>query len=208
MRRRGPTWRAVAALLLLCLLLGAAVMLERRHPEQAALRLQDGAGGANQAGGGAAGTGRDGGVYSPPGEAAFKAIDLRPLFAPDRRPPETEAAPAEAGPPLPESLDGLALTGIISAGGKRFAIVEPKGRAAPGAQNWSLRVGGELRGWTVDEIGEDRIVLVNGGVRHEMALVDDTARRGAPTQRQQPANAHRQQPRQPAPPLQPAAPSR
>lgn len=207
MRARGAPARGLAALFLLCLLLAGAVALAVRYPDSLVLRLRAPTDGAPTEPGSAAGDGARASPYSPPGEAAFAVIEHRPLFAPDRRPSEDE--PEAVGNDLegPASLDGLALTGIVGAGAQRIAIIE-QARAVRGAQDdgkpLSLRVGDDLRGWTVDAIAVDRIVLVKGTMRHELELSEDAARRLQRAPRRTPTTnpptaAPRQNLRQPQP---------
>lgn len=174
---RGTSARGPGALLLLCLLLAGAVALEIRYPDSLILHVGAPTDGVPAAPGTGVGGATEPGPYQPPGEADFQVIELRPLFAPDRRPPEAGTGPVEDGPAPPASLDGLVLTGIIGAGDQRVAIVEPAGPPRPGSEALSLRAGDELRGWTVEAIGDDRILLVNGTERFEMELVEDPARR-------------------------------
>jgi len=117
------------------------------------------------------------GQYDPPPESMFLVIDSRPLFSPGRRPPE--AAPVDTGgdsAPV-TSLEGLVLTGIIGADNERVAIVEPIAAGARSDEPMSVRVGDKLRGWTVESIGSDRLVVTNGGARQELELVNDQGRR-------------------------------
>ena len=206
MRARRAPGRGLAALLLLCLLLAGAMALAVRYPDALVLRLQAPADGAPAEPGTGAGDGAGPGSYRPPGETAFLVIEQRPLFAPDRRPPEEEPPAAGSDPVGPASLDGLALTGIVGAGAQRVAIVEPAQAARggqAGGEPLSLRVGDELRGWTVEAVEADRIILANGPQTHEMELVDDPARRRRTAPRPSPApGAPLRTPRQPVPPQQ------
>ncbi len=186
MSPRGTSGRALGALLLLCLLLAGVVALEMRYPAALILLVGATAGGTPAAQGAGPGGAAEPGPYRPPGEADFQVIERRPLFAPDRRPPEAGSGAVADGPAAPSSLDGLLLTGIIGAGEQRVAIVEPAGPPRPGSEALSLRVGDKLRGWTVEAIGEDRIVLVDGGQRFEMELIDDPARRRGGKRRKPP----------------------
>jgi hypothetical protein len=86
----------------------------------------------------------------------FAETVQRPLFAATRRPP---APPAlirhEAPPPPPPGPPSLTLVGVlIDAQGAR-ALVRPN----PTAKIRSLRRGDEIEGWTVVEIGRQRIVI-------------------------------------------------
>ncbi len=213
MRARRAPARGLGALLLLCLLLAGALALEMRYPQALVLSVAL-PGDAPVAGPepGLGGTVEDG-IYRPPGDADFAVIERRPLFSPMRRPPEAGNATAEEGPAPPAALDGLVLTGIIRAGDAWVAIVEPVGPPRPGNEALSLRVGETLRGWSVEQIGTDRLVLAHGAQRFEMALTDDpTRRRTRPRAPTAPAGTLRapgqfapqpQQPLQPAPQPQP-----
>jgi len=185
-RSRTPA-RGPGALLLLCLLLAGAVALETRYPAALVLGVGSPADGTPAAPGAEADGAADPGPYQPPGEDDFRIIELRPLFAPDRRPPEAGPAATADGPAAPAALDGLVLTGIIGAGEERVAIVEPAGPPRPGSEALSLHVGDLLRGWTVEAIEADRIVLVNGAQRFELEMTDDPARRRRGKARQPPA---------------------
>lgn len=189
MRARRAPARGTGALLLLCLLLAGAVALEIRNPDKLVLLVGLPPGGTLITQGAGAGGESEPGPYQPPGETAFEVIENRPLFAPDRRPPEAGSPAAANSPATPAALDGLVLTGIIGAGEDRIAIVEPAGPPRPGAESLSLRVGGELRGWTVEAIEADRILLVTGTQKYYMTLVDDPARRRRGKRRKPPAPA-------------------
>jgi hypothetical protein len=184
--RRAPA-RGIAALLLLCLLLAGAVALEIRHPDALVLRAGLPQGGTLIVPGGGADGGPEPGRYQPPGEADFTVIENRPLFAPDRRPTDSESPAGADAPVTPAALDGVALTGIIGAGADRVAIVEPKGPPRPGVEALSLRVGDELRGWTLEAIEDDRILLVTKTQKFYMEMVDDPARRRGTRKRRPPA---------------------
>ena len=184
--RRAPA-RGIVALLLLCLLLAGAVALEVRNPDALVLRSGLPQGGTPIVAGGGADGAPAPGTYRPPGEADFTVIESRPLFSPDRRPTDSEAPPGEDAPVTPAALDGLALTGIIGAGAERVAIIEPKGPPRPGAEALSLRVGDELRGWTLEAVEDDRILLVTETQKFYMEMVDDPARRRGTRRRQPPA---------------------
>lgn len=84
-----------------------------------------------------------------PAIGKYGAIVERPLFAPSRRaPPGMATAPAGSG------IEGrYRLVGIISAGSVRKAFV------ADGARRTEIAEGGMLDGWTVTQIGQDRVLL-------------------------------------------------
>lgn len=177
MRARRAPARGLGFLFLLCLLLAGAVAMETRYPDALVLQVQTSGGGTPARLDPEAASATEDGTYRPPGETAFLVIEERPLFAPDRRPPEAGTEPVDEGPPPPQGLDGLALTGIIRAGDEWVAIVEPTGPPRPGNEALSVRVGESLRGWTVEEILEDRMALVHGSQRFEMEMTEDPARR-------------------------------
>ncbi|UCH75172.1 MAG: hypothetical protein JSU82_04830 [Rhodospirillales bacterium] len=191
--------------MLFCLLLAGVVALEMRHPDSLVLVVETGGGAQGGPDSVADGQAEDG-TYRPPGESVFQVIEERPLFSPDRLPREDAPVAVPEGPPPPSGLDGLMLTGIIHAGDAWVAIVEPTGPPRPGSEALSLQVGETLRGWTVEEILEDRMVLAHSDRRFEMVLTEDpTRRRQRPRQPPTPAGGVRTpgfvapQPQQPAP---------
>jgi len=200
MRARRAPARGLAALFLLCLLLASAVALAVRHPDSLVLRLQAPTDGTLADPGSAAGDGIGPGPFRPPGANAFLVIEQRPLFAATRRPPETDT-PEPDGPEPAPLLEGLALTGIIGASGSRIAIVEGSSRS--GESPISLRVGDTIRGWTLEAIEEERIILVKGDERHVLELVLDRQRNphGAANGQLRDRKSRGQlQPQQPQPP--------
>jgi len=210
--RRAPS-RGLGLLVLLSLLLAGALALELQYPDAFVVRVRQPTGGTPVQLDPAANPSAEDSTYRPPGQTAFRVIEERPLFAPDRQPPQEGAEPVEDGPPPPSGLDGLALTGVIRAGDEWVAIVEPTGPPRPGSEALSLQVGGTLRGWTVEDITGDRMVLVHGTQHFEMELIADPARRRAVPRRPAPAGGLRApgafvpQPQpapQPAPQPQPA----
>jgi hypothetical protein len=81
--------------------------------------------------------------------ATYAATVERPLFAPSRRPPPGATAMA-LGPSIESRFR---LLGIVSTGGKRKAFI------ADGTRRREIDDGDMLEGWTVKEIGQDRVVL-------------------------------------------------
>ena len=80
--------------------------------------------------------------------ASYAAIVERPLFSPSRRPPPG----AEAA--LGSSIESrYRLLGIVATGPKKKAFV------AEGARRVEIAEGDALDGWTVKEIGPDRVLL-------------------------------------------------
>lgn len=82
--------------------------------------------------------------------ASFAAVVERPLFSPSRRPPPGAQA-AQGGP-----VEGrYRLVGIVATGPKKKAFVDE------GARRLEIGEGGSLDGWTVSEIGQDRVKLTS-----------------------------------------------
>ncbi len=109
-----------------------------------------------------AGEGREGGAVHPSPLAAqpldrLSATRERPLFSPTRRPPPPPpphvAAPAPPPPPPPPP--DVALFGIVMDGDEAHAVV----RASPADKIMRVRVGDDIGGWKVAEIGGRRLVL-------------------------------------------------
>jgi hypothetical protein len=82
--------------------------------------------------------------------ASYSAIVERPLFAPSRRPPP--GAIATLGPSIESRLR---LLGIVTTGPKKKAYV------AEGTSRVELAEGDTLDGWTVKQIGQDRVLLTS-----------------------------------------------
>jgi hypothetical protein len=82
--------------------------------------------------------------------ASFAAIVERPLFSPSRRPAAN--APAAAAP---AAESRYRLVGIVASGTKKTAFIADNGRRA------QIGVGDAFDGWTVKEIGQDRITLAS-----------------------------------------------
>ena len=81
---------------------------------------------------------------------SFAAIVERPLFSPSRR------APPGATGALGASIESrYRLIGIVATGPKKKAFV------AEGARRLEIAAGDTLDGWTVSEIGQDRVRLTS-----------------------------------------------
>jgi hypothetical protein len=89
----------------------------------------------------------------------------RPLFSPDRRPPQVEAAPvaAPAAPPVAETVE-LRLVGTMRAGTGWRALLRDAATS-----DW-VGVGGSIGGWRVAEIDAEHVVLEGQGRRMELSL--------------------------------------
>ena len=100
----------------------------------------------------------------------YSEVGERPLFFEGRRPPPDQpdegevAEEPEAEPDAPPPK--VALTGILILEGERYALV----KRADGKGTERLRVGDEYESWTVDEIGEERLVMANNGQKEEFLL--------------------------------------
>ena len=107
---------------------------------------------------------------SPLGEKdEYAAVNERPLFLPDRRPPslDPEEPPAE-DPGLSTDLAGLDLNAVLITPSEASAwIRDPKEKKVV-----RLRLGDEMAGWSVKEILADRILLERQGERDTLILRD------------------------------------
>ncbi|HZK92292.1 MAG TPA: hypothetical protein VFC56_19300 [Stellaceae bacterium] len=83
--------------------------------------------------------------------STYAAIVERPLFTPSRRAPPGAAAAA----PGPSIESRYRLVGIMGAGATRKAFV------AEGAHRAEIAEGDLFDGWTVKEIGRDRVLLTS-----------------------------------------------
>lgn len=207
-RRRSTGGRVAAFILFLAAAGGAAILgLYFNDPDRFVVRL----GGGEHPGSAPIATEatpraqQQDPVSAPPPESRFEVIALRPLFNPDRLPPEEEAAPEPetSGNSVPD----MTVTGIIMAGDEGVAILEP---SRPGSKDQRLMVrkGDRVQGWKVEKIEADRILLSKGDETVDLKLKKDES----PAQRQpnrQP-NAQQNQQRQRAipPAQQPQQPAR
>ncbi|MBB6252009.1 hypothetical protein [Nitrospirillum iridis] len=95
------------------------------------------------------------GLSAEPGEAV-----RRPLFTPDRRPP-----PSTGGQGAPDGPD-LQVTGVVTG---------PGGGAATGLDRraqkpFSVRLGDDLQGWTVESVGRATLRLRRGAAVRDYSL--------------------------------------
>lgn len=112
-------------------------------------------------------------AFIAPPEAAFDAINERPLFLPSRKAiaaPDTGTGPTQAGPP---PLPNMAVVGVIGDAQNSIAMVKLAG--TPFAQ--AMGVGASLGGWQIATIGPDKIVLRSGPFTQEVKI---DARAGNP----------------------------
>ncbi len=115
----------------------------------------------------------------PPMEE-FRVVVERPLFSPDRRPPQPvppEPEPtAEVGAPAPEPVAppeppppppiSFTLVGIVMFGDQRVALLQP----LDGGKAVQLREGEEFGGWTAALIDRERAVFRNAYSEEELRL--------------------------------------
>ena len=97
---------------------------------------------------------------------------MRPLFRSDRRPPAAkpaaETAPAQPPQATPQaSADTLRLVGMMRSGAQaRRALIRVAGLPAA---LW-VEKGGEISGWKVGSIEDDRVLIERNGDRAELKL--------------------------------------
>lgn len=137
---------------------------------------------------------------------AYASVTERPLFRPQRKPPEAEPDTPE---PLPETqpavdLVGLDLSAVVITPAVVSAWVRDKAQELK-----RVRLGDELEGWAVKDILSDRLVLERQGERNELLLRDFTQAQApppvAPPPRARPTPAAQRMP--PRPNRRPAIPS-
>ncbi len=105
--------------------------------------------------------------FMAPPQAAFAAIDARPMFNPARRPITPSALPGNASSGPPPAPD-ITLIGVILDGKTQLAMV--KGQGAPFAT--SVGVGESIGGWQVAEISPDHVSLRAGVYEHTLRMDD------------------------------------
>ncbi len=100
----------------------------------------------------------------------YASVTERPLFRPERKPPDpdTEEAEPEPEPEVASNLDGMDVSAVIITP----AVVAAWVRDPKAAKLTHLRPGDELEGWSVMEIQSDRVVLERQGERDELLLRD------------------------------------
>lgn len=134
---------------------------------------------------------------------AYASVTERPLFRPQRKPPD---AVAGAGPSLdPQAavdLTGVDLSAVVISPSVVSAWV--RDNQAQGLRR--VRLGDELEGWAVKDILGDRVVLERQGERNELLLRDfsQVPPPATPPPRARPTPAAQRMPQRlvPRPPLQ------
>jgi len=102
----------------------------------------------------------------------YTEIIQRPLFSQTRRPPvEEEAAAAEgessAQPAKPAQPPPFVLTGVIIAPDKREALL----REAKGKKVSRIQQGAQIRGWQLEVVSPEAVVLRRAGDTQELKLL-------------------------------------
>jgi hypothetical protein len=113
-------------------------------------------------------------AFRMPPLASLGEVVARPLFSESRRPALAEAAKEPAAKP-----PNLTLVGIFLSVDKRQALVE---RGQPPHVEW-ISERQKLDGWTIEEIGPDRIVLVRPDARQEIVVKDRPGKQAAAKQK-------------------------
>jgi hypothetical protein len=113
-------------------------------------------------------------AFRMPPLASLSEVVGRPLFSESRRPTPAEAAKEPAAKP-----PNLTLVGILLSVDRRQALVE---RGQPPHVEW-ISERQKLEGWTVEEIGPDRIVLLRPDARQEIVVKDRPGKQAAAKQK-------------------------
>jgi hypothetical protein len=133
----------------------------------------------------------DGGALPSPLAAQpldrLSATRERPVFSPTRRPPPPRP-PVVAAPGPPPPPPDVALFGIVMDGDEAHAVV----RAGPTAKIMNVRVGDDIGGWKVAQIGGRRLILsLDDRIATFMMFAGNSAT-GAPRTNQETQSADRQ----------------
>jgi len=151
-------WRLTGALILCCLVLAALLAVEWREGARQTVTV------GQQT--------PDRSVRSPPiavsydvpARSAFDEILKRPVFSPDRRPPDIPQPTASA--PAPQVPIQVRLEGVAMVGQVRIAVL----RDLSNNEGIHLSEGMEYQGWTVDAVEVTRAVLKRDGQTQELKL--------------------------------------
>jgi hypothetical protein len=106
----------------------------------------------------------------PESKETFASIAERPLFRPQRKPPEPPSTDPEPATPTEEagSLEGIDLSAVLISPGVTLAWIKDPNE--PVLKR--LRLGDEHAGWSVKSILADRVVLERQGETNELILRD------------------------------------
>lgn len=131
----------------------------------------------------------------------YAVVTERPLFMPDRRPPEDEPEDVAAEPLADQSLDQVDLNAVLITPSESIAwVVDAASREVR-----RVRPGDEVSGWEIRDILSDRVVLERQGETNTLVL-RDYARMAPPPPR--PPAAARSLPRVPTAAQRPSADNR
>ena len=108
-----------------------------------------------------------------PERSVLDAMAQRPLFTVDRRPYQPPPSAQSAGPtgPPPPTIDAE-LVGIAKTADSQLILLRL--RTAPAVHR--LRIGEQIEGWSVTNIGQATAVLSNNGHERELSLVTSATR--------------------------------
>ena len=202
MSARSSSW-----LLLSLVVLAALLVAELRY------QVGAGSGGAIVGQGSALVTASPAPRFTLADRETFSETITRPLFMPNRQPPESDAsAPREpVGRVAKSDAKRYALSAIIIVDDERVALLTD---TATGGLS-RVKEGESVAGWKVEAIREESAVLINGDTREELALRTFGPPIVAPKPRRAPAGAKRRPPAQRAeapangsPPKRPRRPRR
>ena len=114
----------------------------------------------------------------PESKETFASVAERPLFRPQRKPPDPPSAESPAEPVAEEagSLEGIDLSAVLISPGVTVAWI--KDPNAPDLKR--LRLGDEHAGWAVKDILPDRLVMERQGETNELLLRDFSQAQAAP----------------------------
>ena len=156
MHPRSPGW------LLLTLAALAALLAAELH-----FQVGAGAGGQSIHGGSAPAGASPAPLFTLAARESFSETLVRPLFMPNREPPEAEPASPLAAPRAARpKANRYVLSAIIIVGNEHIALLTD---TTTGSLS-RVRQGDSLAGWRVEEIRADGAVLSNGDTREELIL--------------------------------------
>ncbi len=104
----------------------------------------------------------------------LSATRERPLFIPGRRPPSVKVEPNAPAPITEDETLPFQLTGTVLGPDYRVAILRQNGTP----EELRLRVGETIKGWTIEEVGDQYVVVRGHGKRVRAWLFDETKKAG------------------------------
>lgn len=108
--------------------------------------------------------------FQLPPPARYSGITARPVFIAARQPeppPPQDEAPVEKPPAGPEPTPPL-LMGVVIMPQAKVALLRPE---EPNAKTARAKVGDQVGEWLLEAIFPNRVMLSNGSVKRELALV-------------------------------------